>query len=282
MKRRAFLAGIGAAAAPLLVARAQQPARVFRIGCMFLAPLESPVAQQLLGAFREGLRELGYVEGQSLAFEHRSAEGQIERFPDLAADLVALTPDLIATMSNAATHAAGRATTTIPIVCFNLGDPVGEGLVASLARPGGNLTGFTIFAPELAPKALSLLHQAFPMASRIAALWFPGSLTEHTAEGMLRKAETTAQALGVALLLVRGRGADDLDDAFSTMVRDRAEALLVLPSPASNVERQRIADLAARHRLPSMSWSREYVEAGGLLAYGSNLPENWRRRATIR
>ena len=99
---------------------------------------------------------------------------------------------------------------------------------------------------------------------------------------MLRKAETTAQALGVALLLVRGRGADDLDDAFSTMVRDRAEALLVLPSPASNVERQRIADLAARHRLPSMSWSREYVEAGGLLAYGSNLPENWRRGATIR
>jgi putative ABC transport system substrate-binding protein len=245
-----------------------------------LAPLDSPVSRQLLNAFKEGLRELGYVEGQSVVFEYRSAEGRIERFPDLAANLVRLRVDLIAALSNAAAHAACRATTTIPIVSFNLGDPVGEGLVASLARPGGNVTGFTIFAPELVPKGLSLLNQTVPKASSVAALWSPGSLSERTAADMLQNAEAAARTLGVEMPLVQVRGAGDLESAFATMTASRAEALLVLPCPLSNAERQRIADLAIRHRLPSMAWTREFVEAGCLLAYGSNLVESWRRGAT--
>ena len=256
-----------------------QAAGIPRVGCLTVAPVASPVVQQLVGAFRDGLNELGYVQGRSVAFEYRSAEGKIERLRDMAADLVRLKVDLIAAFSNAATHAARQATTAIPIVCFNLGDPVSEGLVVSLARPGGNITGFTVFAPELAPKGLSLLKQAVPKASRIAALWSPGSLTEGSATDMLRKTEAAAATLGGELVLVRFRAARELDGAFVTMTKARSEAVLVLPSPLSNTEGHRIASLAARHRLPSISWNRYFVEAGGLMSYGSNLVENWRRGA---
>jgi putative ABC transport system substrate-binding protein len=256
-----------------------QTAAVPRVGCLTVAPVASPVVQQLVGAFRDGLSELGYVEGRSITFEYRSADGKIERLREMAADLVRLKVDVIAAFSNAATHAARQATTAIAIVCFNLGDPVSEGLVASLARPGGNVTGFTVFAPELAPKALSLLKQAVPKASRVAALWSPGSLTESSATDMLRKTEAAAAALGVELTLVRFHAVEQLDGAFVTMTKAGSEALLVLPSPLSNTEGQRIAILAARYRLPSMSWNRYFVEAGGLMSYGSNLVENWRRGA---
>lgn len=235
--------------------------------------------QQLVGALRDGLRGLGYVEGRTIAFEYRSADGKIERLRELAAELVRLKVDLIATFSNAATHAARNATTTTPIVSFNLGDPVAEGLAASLARPGGNVTGSTVFAPELVPKGLSLLREAVPKASRVAALWSPGSLTERSAADMLQKAEAAANAVGVEIVLVRFRTVDELDGAFVTMAKAHCEALLVLPSPLSNAEGQRIADLARRHRLPSMSWNRYFVEVGGLMAYGSNLVESWRRGA---
>jgi putative tryptophan/tyrosine transport system substrate-binding protein len=169
-----------------------QTSSASRVGCLTIASVTSPIVQQLVGAFRDGLRELDYVEGWNITFEYRSAEGKIERLREMAADLVRLKVHLIAAFSNGATHAARQATTAIPIVCFNLGDPVGEGLVASLARPGGNITGFTIFAPELAPKGLSLLKQAVPKASRVAALWSPGSLTEGSATDMLRKTEAAA------------------------------------------------------------------------------------------
>jgi putative ABC transport system substrate-binding protein len=244
-----------------------------------VASVASPVVQELLGALRNGLRGHGYVEGRRIAFEYRSAEGKIERMRELAADLVRVKVDLIAAFSNAAVHAARQATTAIPIVCFNLGDPVSEGLAASLARPGGNITGFTIFAPELAPKGLSLLKQAIPKVSRIAALWSPGSLTEPSATDMLHKAEAAANIVRAEIVLVRFRTVEELDGAFVTMTKARSEALLVLPSPLSNVEGRRIATLAARHRLPSMSWNRYFVESGGLMAYGSDLVQNWWRGA---
>jgi putative tryptophan/tyrosine transport system substrate-binding protein len=250
-----------------------------RVGCLTVVPVASPVAQQLVGALRDGLSELGYVEGRSIAFEYRSAGGKIERLQAAAADLVRLKVDLIAAFSNAATHAARGATRAIPIVCFNLGDPVSDGLVTSLARPGGNVTGFTIFAPELVPKGLSLLKQAVPNASRVAALWSPGSLGEGSATDMLRKTEAAAATLGVKLVLVHFHAAEQLDAAFSTMTDARAQALLVLPSPLSNTEGRRIATLAARHRLPSISWNRYFAEAGGLMSYGSNLVSNWKRGA---
>jgi putative ABC transport system substrate-binding protein len=237
------------------------------------------VVQQLFGAFRDGLRELGYVEGRSIAFEYRSADGKIERMRDAAADLVRHRVDLLAAFSNAATREARQATSVIPIVCFNLGDPVSEGLVASLARPGGNITGLTVFAPELVPKGLSLLKEAVPAAKRIGALWSPGSLSESLATEMLQKAEAAASQVGVEIVLARFRRGDELESAFGVITSQRADALLVLPSPLSNVEGSRIASLAARHRLPSMSWNRYFVEEGGLMAYGSSLVENWKRGA---
>lgn len=280
LKRRDAIALLGGLLlACSRVGRAQPSATVPRVGCLMVAPAASPVAQQLLGAFRDGLRGLGYVEGRSIAFEYRSAEGKIERLRELAADLVRRKVDLIATFSNAATRAAQQATSAVPIVCFNLGDPVSEGFVASLSRPGGNITGFTVLAPELVPKGLSLLKEAVPKASRIAALWSPGSLTESSATDMLQKAVAAANTVGVEIVLVRFRGVDELEGAFVTMTKARSDALLVLPSPLSNTEGSGIATLAARHRLPSISWNRYYVEAGGLMAYGSNLVESWRRGA---
>lgn len=279
MRRREFALLVGGAVILPLAAHSQQATRARRIGCLYFST-RSGVGQRYFSAFREGLRDFGYVEGQNIAFEYRSAEGRFERFPTLAAELVRLRVDLIAALSNGATRGALRATRTIPIVCFNLGDPVGEGLVASLARPGGNVTGFTIFGIELVPKELALLKEANPKVSRVAALWTPGSLTKRTAEEMLVKTEATARTLGVDLRVVRARNPDELDSAFSTMVRDGAQALIVLPSPLSNTQRRRIVALAMRHRLPSISWTREFADAGGLLAYGSNIEENWRRGAS--
>ena len=280
LRRRDVIALLGSALlAYPRAGRAQQSAAVPRVGCLTVAPLASPVVQQLLGAFRDGLRGRGYADGRSIVFEYRSAEGKIERLRELAADLVRLKVDLIAAFSNAATRAARQVTSTIPIVCFNLGDPVTEGLVASLSRPGGNITGITVFAPELVPKGLSLLKEAVPKASRIAALWAPGSMTESSATDMLQRAEAAANTFGVEIVLARFREVDELDGAFVTMTKARSEALLVLPSPLSNTEGRRIATLAARHRLPSMSWNRYFVEAGGLMAYGSSLVESWRRGA---
>lgn len=280
MNRRQAITGLGGTLIAWPgVSRAQPPAGLRRVGCLMLGPVDSQAPRQLLDAFREGLRDLGYVEGENIAFEYRSAGGQISRFPDLATELVELRVDLLATLSNAATHAAQKATTTIPIISFNLGDPVGEGLVTSLARPGGNITGFTILAPELVPKGLSFLKLALPQISRVAVLWSPGSLTERSTADMLERADAAARTLGIELLLFRVRQAEEIEGAFQTMSRDRADALLVLPNPLSNVERQQIASRAIVHRLPSMTWTREFAEVGCLMAYGSNLAENWRRGA---
>jgi putative ABC transport system substrate-binding protein len=270
---------LGLFVAPLAT-HAQQPAKVARIGHLLSGELDSPETRVLLDAFRQGLRARGYVEGQNIVIEYRAADGRLERFPGLATELARLQVDLIVAPNTSAARAAQQVTTTIPIVAIVMGDPVGDGLVASLARPGGNITGTTFLGPGLVPKRLELLKEALPRVSRVAALWDPDAYAERTIRAMVQETEAAVRTLGVQLHLVEVRGPDELDRAFSTMTRARAEAFIVLPSPMLYTARRRIVDLAARHRLPAMYQAREFVELGGLIAYGASIPELWRRAAT--
>jgi len=242
--------------------------------------LESPEVRVRRDAFRTGLRELGYVEGQNIVIEYRGADGKIERLLGLATELTRLKVDLIMAVATPAARAAQQATTAIPIVATAMGDPVRDGLVGSLARPGGNVTGTTFLGPELVPKRLELLKQALPRVSRVAGLWHPGAFSERTMRDMLKETEAAAGTLGVQLQLVGVRGPDEFDLAFSTMIRERAEALLVFPSTMLFAEGKRIVDLAAKHRLPSMFNAREFVDLGGLIAYGASIIDLNRRAAT--
>src|SRR5215831_6513069 len=283
LKRREFILALRGAAASYvswpLAARAQQPAKVARIGCLVTGALESPEARAMVGAFREGLRERGYVEGQNIVIEYRSAGGSIERFPRLTDELASLKLDLILAPNTPAARAAQQTTSTIPIVVAAMGDPVGDGLVVSLARPGGNITGLTFLGPELASKRLDLLKQALPNASRIAALYHPGAFSDRTVRDMLQTTEAAARTLAVELQLVEVQAPDELDRAFSTMTRERADALLVFASAMLFNERKQIVDLATKHRLPSMSNARKFAELGGLIAYGASLTDLQRRSA---
>jgi ABC-type uncharacterized transport system substrate-binding protein len=259
-------------------AEAQQAAKVARLGFLALNPAASP---HLHEAFRQGLRDLGYVEARNLVIEYRSAEGKPERFPALAAELVALKVDVIVASSTPAALAAKQATRTIPIVLTGAGDPVTSGLVTSLARPGGNVTGLSVLSPELVGKRLELLTQAVPGVSHVAVLWQPGGgLGERTEKDMLKGAEVAARALGVRLQFLEARGPDEFDKAFSEMTRARAGALTVLPSNMFTNERRRLVDLAAKNRLPAVYPWREGVDAGGLMAYGPDLADLFRRAAT--
>ena len=281
MDRRTFLGALasGLFAAPL-AAEAQQPAKVLKIGMLSTTPLEHPQARAGLDQFRQALGELGYVEGRNIVIEHRSAEGRVERFPALAAEMVRLRVDLIVVFSTPSARAARQATSTIPIVAPTMQDPVRDGLVASLARPGGNVTGLTFLGSELVPKRLALLKEAIPGVSRVAVLWHPGGLAERTGQEMVKEAEAAARGLGVQLQLVRAEAPKDLDGAFSAMTRWRADAFVPLPSPMLFAERKRIVDLAARHRLPAMYLGREFVDLGGLMAYGASQIDLIRRGAT--
>ena len=266
MKRREFITLIGGAAAAWpLAARAQQAAKAARIGYLITGVLDSPEARANLDAFRQGLNELGYIEGQNFVFEQRAADGRIERLPELARQLVHLKVDIMVALATPAGRAAQQATATMPIVVTAMGDPVRDGLVASLARPGGNITGTTFLGPELVPKRLALLKEVLPKVSRVAALWHPGAFSEHTMTDMLKETAEAAGTLGVQLQLVEVRSPDEVDRAFSTMIRDRAEALFQLPSAMLFSERRRIVDLAATHRLPAMFNAREFVQLGGLI-----------------
>ena len=262
-------------------AEAQQAKKVHRIGILLIGSREAPVTRALFDAFRQGLRERGYVEGQNIVIEYRSAQGKIERFPDLVAELVRLKVDLIFTGNTPAARAAKEATNTIPIVVAAMADPVGDGLIASLARPGGNITGSTFLGPELVPKRLELLKEAVPGASRVAVLWHPGVYGERTMRDMVKETEVAAQTLGVQLQLLEARGPNDFDRAFSAMSTGRAGALIVFPSPMFYNEHRRIVDLAAKSRLPAIYAFREAVEAGGLMAYGASIPDLFRRAATF-
>jgi putative tryptophan/tyrosine transport system substrate-binding protein len=275
--RRTFLAGTGAVllAAPR-ASEAQQAAKIARIGFLTLNMALNP---QLREAFLRGLRDLGYVEGSNVVIEYRDAEGKPERLPALAAELVALKVDVIVAPPTLAALAAKQATRTLPIV-FAVADPVGSGLVTSLARPGGNVTGLSQLAPELVGKCLEQLTQAVPGVSRVAALWQPGAFGGRTEKDMLKEAEVAARALGVRLQFVEARGPADIDRAFSDMTRARAGALTVLPSGMFNNERRRLVDLATKNRLPAVYSWREFVDAGGLMSYGVDLADLWRRAAT--
>jgi putative tryptophan/tyrosine transport system substrate-binding protein len=275
----AIFLGVFLLAVPL-AASAQQAGKVARIGYLAFGPLESRETRADLEAFRQGLRDRSYVEGQNIVIEYRSADWKIERLPDLATELARLKVDLIVARSTPVVRALHQATTTVPIVAAVMGDPVGDGLAASLGRPGGNITGLSFLGPELVPKRVELLKQALPTITRIAALWHPGSFSGRTNQDMLKGTEAAARALGVQLQLVGVRGPEEIDRAFSTMTRERAQALVALPIPGLASERRRIVDLAVKHRLPSMFNQRDFVELGGLLSYGASIPDLLRRSAT--
>jgi putative ABC transport system substrate-binding protein len=277
VQRRDFLIAIGAILVAPLAAEAQQAAKVARIG--YLSP-NLAASLHLREAFRQGLRDLGYVEGRNVVLEYRDAEGKLERFPALVAELIALKVDVIVAPNTVGVLAARQATKTIPIVFAVTADPVGSGLVTSLARPGANVTGLSILAPELVGKRLELLIQVVTGVSRVAVLWQPGGLGDHTEKDMLTGAEVAARALGVRLQFVEARGPEEFDRAFSDMSSARASALTVLPSNMMNNERRSLVDLAAKNRLPTVYPWREGVDAGGLMAYGANLADLARRAAT--
>jgi ABC-type uncharacterized transport system substrate-binding protein len=281
IERRTFVATFaGSFLAAPLAGEAKQAANAPRIGWLLSGSLESPESRAVLSAFRQGARERGYVEGQNIVIEYRAAEGRIGHFPALATDLVRLKVDLIIAGSTPAARAARQATTTIPIVAPTMGDPVGDGFVASLARPGGNITGLTFLGPELVPKRLELLKEALPKVSRVAGLWHPGNLSERTTKDMLSQTETAARTLRMQLQLVEVRSPDELDRAFSTMARQRADALIMFPSAMLFNERQRVINLAEKHRLPSVYAAKEFVEIGGLISYGASITDSFRRAAT--
>jgi putative ABC transport system substrate-binding protein len=275
--RREFIGTLagGIVAAPLAV-EAQQAAKIARIG--FLS-LNRAAARDVLEAFLQGLRDLGYVEGRNLMIEYRDAEGKPERLPALAAELVALKVDVIVAPGTLAALAAKQATRTTPIVFPSVGDPVTEGLVTSLPRPGGNVTGLSPLGQELVGKRLELLTQAVPGVSRVTVLWQPGG-SERTEKDNLKAADVAARALGVRLQFVEARGPEDFDRAFSDMTRVRASALTVWPYAMFINERRRLVDLAARHRLPTVYGVREFVDAGGLISYGPDRADMFRRAAT--
>jgi ABC-type uncharacterized transport system substrate-binding protein len=261
-----------------LAAHAQPPTPVHRIGSLANTP-PGPAGSPDVQAFLEEMRALGYVEGQHLVVEYRWAEGQYERFPALAAELVRLPVDVLLVPNTPAALAAKHVTTTIPIVMVGLGDPVGNGLVASLARPGGNVTGLASVTSDLVGKQLEFLKAVRPTASRVAVLWNPANQNHAL---VVREAEVAAQALGVQLHRVEARGPEAFDGAFAAMTSADAAALLVLGDPMFVRHRSRLAELAATRRLPTMYTiqCQAYVEAGGLLCYGANLQAQYRRAAT--
>ena len=275
MNRRETLAAFVALGGGSRAAPAQPAPRIARIGFLSLNRGGDPRSRD---GFIKGLRELGYVDGRNVVVEDRDGDGRIDRLPALAAELVALKVDVIVAPSTPAAQAAKQATTTIPIVFAGSAEPVTEGLIASLARPGGNLTGLSNVSADLVGKRLELLKQAVPKLTRVAVFWHPAP--GRSDDDMLKTADVAARALGVQLQLVEVRGAADLDRAFADIARTGAGALMVLPIATFFVERKRIIELAAKNRLPAMYTSRRFVEDGGLMAYGADLTDLLRRAAT--
>ena len=276
MRRRQFIALAGAAIAVPLTAGAQQVGPIPRIGVLLPGPAE---AFPNPDPFSQRLHELGYTEGRNLLIDRVYGNWQPDGFSPLAAELVRRKVDIIMVVSTSPARAAKEATSTIPIVVSGMADPVRDGLVASLARPGGNITGNTFLGPELIGKRFGLLKEAVPGLSRVAALWQPDAYGESTMSAIVKDAEDAARALGLQLQLVPVRGPNEFEDAFAATAREHADALIQLPSPMLFREYKRIAELAAKHRLPSMYAAREFVEAGGLMAYGANLNDLFRRAA---
>jgi ABC-type uncharacterized transport system substrate-binding protein len=279
MRRREFIALIAGAMASPRPGQAQRATRVPIIGYLGVAAAGS--SPQISGssyeAFRKTLQELGYIEGQNITIHDRIANGDIEQLPGLARELVELKVDVILAGATPGAHAASKATTTIPIVAPSMGDPVSDGLVASLARPGGNITGSTFLGPELVPKRFELLRQILPAASRVAVLRHPNAFGERTIRDMVTEADAAARAQRLILQYVDVRDGQDFERAFSAF--EKADALFVFPSVMLFAERSRIVAQADKRRLPLFAQTREFAELGSLVSYGPNIPEQSRRAA---
>jgi len=283
MRRRAFITLLGGAAAAWpLAARTQQAigrtSKTPRVGILMPGPATHSAAT--LEQFYRGLQELGYIVGQNLAIEQRNGDWNPDRLPALATELVGLKVDILVAWSTPTALAAKQATNSIPIVAGVMADPVGDELVASLGRPGGNVTGTTFLGPELVPKRLQLLRDVVPGLVRVAALLHPHAYGQPTMANIVKSIEDAARTLGMQLQLVPADSPDDIASAFSAMAKEHAGAFIVMPSPMLFGEHRRIVELASNNRLPGMYQAREFVDAGGLMSYGANLDDLFRRTAT--
>jgi len=258
-----------------LPAGAQQQGKVPQVGCLDQG--SRAARAHLWEAFRQGLRGLGYVEGQNITIKCRWAEGRTKRLPELAAELIRLEVDVIVTAGSPATEVARKGTTTIPIVMANVGDPVGFGFVASLARPGGNVTGLSTTSVDITGKRLELLKEVIPGLTRVSAFSNPANAGNVSG---LKEIEVAARLLRVSIQALEVRGADGLESAFAATIERHSDALMVLPDALFFSERRRLGELALKHRLATMFVQKEYVEAGGLMSYGTNLADLFRRAAT--
>jgi putative ABC transport system substrate-binding protein len=277
MNRREAIIALAALGAVPLTGNAQQAVKIARIGYLASDLARGPQAPG--EAFRQGLRDLGYVEGRNVVIEYRDAKGRLEQFPALAAELVALNVDVIFAAGTRHVLAAQQATRTIPIVFADVADPVASGFVTSLARPGGNITGLSDLAPDLIGKSLELLKQVAPGTNRVAFLWQGGILPERAQQDIVQRTEDAARALGVRLQFVEAPTPEDLDKAFADMTKARAGALVVWKGVMFIAERRRLAELAARNRLPAIYPMDAFVVAGGLMSYAPNIADNFRRAA---
>jgi putative ABC transport system substrate-binding protein len=271
VKRREFITLFGGAAAWPIVARGQER-KFARIGALVLTSAD---AQSLAKALREGLREFGYAEGQNLAFEVRSADGNTDRLPELASELTRLPVDVIVATFTPCALAAKQAPTTIPVVMVAVADPVGAGLVQSLARPGGNITGFSNMGAETAGKSVELLREMLPSLRRVAVLANP---VDPFTKPLLEQVHLAGRNTGIEIApIAMARGSDELEAAFAAMSQERAEAVVVQGIFFSRA----VADLAVKHRLPSASVLRQFAQAGGLISYGADVPDIFRRSAVL-
>ena len=276
--RRAFIAFVGGSIlVSSLAVEAQRRDQIPRVGYLSPGSPSDPVRLRRFEAFRQGLRELGYVEGQNIAIDARWAEGNYDRYPVFAADLVRVKANIIVAVGGAATQAAQQATTTIPIVMSTVLDPVGSQLVTSLARPGGNVTGLSIMAPEIVGKQLQLLREVVPSVSRVAVLSNPAN---PGSAAQLREAEAAGRALNMQLEALEARVPKEIDSAFAAMTRERVGALLILADAIFTNQRRQIAQLSLKQRLPSVYGVRGYAEAGGLMVYSVDPVDLEARAAT--
>ena len=280
MRRREFITLIGGAAAAWPLAARAQPTKLQRIGVLSPGHSEGADASRAtLNGLLEGLRDLGYREGQNITIEREYGEADVERLRELAAELVRRQVDVIVAFSTTAARPAKQATNIIPIIAIAMADPVEDGLVASLARPGGNVTGTSFLGPELVTKRLQLLSEVVPQHSRVAVLWHPHAYGERTMTGMMEEAERAAHTLGMQLQFVAAGNPAEIVGAFSTIAKERADALCIFPSAMLFAEYGAIANMAAERRLPAIYAAREGVELGGLMSYGANLPNLSRQTA---
>jgi len=276
-RRKLLIAlGLGALAVPL-ASVAQQQNKIWRVGFLALRHVDFVDTDYYYGPFRQGMRELGYIEGRNLAIEWRSAEGRAERLPALVADLVQLKVDVIVTAGSAATSAAQKATSALPIVMATTADPVGSGFVKGLTRPGANITGLSNLSVDISRKHLEIMLSIIPRLSRVAVLINP---TNSSHAAILKSTQDAARKLDIKVLPAEARTPQEIERAFSAMARERAGAVIIAIDAFFIQQGRQIAQLAAKQRLPSMAGSREYVEAGGLMSYGQNLADNYRRAAT--